>query len=149
VRQYVPNLLRLIRRSDRRQTAPQSISPSTMSTRPSCRRRLRLIIAPRQINGFVSHATSRGFIYRVFCRHFARMQNGCLCLSLGCEAWTLYRRHIKALEAFQCAACRASLVSAGGTEYHTLSCSSDLSQHQLNIFSYRDNCVGSGMYQNA
>jgi len=52
---------------------------------------------------------------------------------------------LRRLRPFTRAACRASLVSAGGTGYHTLSCSSGLSQRQLNIFWYRENCAGSGM----
>ena len=43
-----------------------------------------------------------------------------VCISIllcGCETWTPYRRHIKALEAFHCSTCavsKASLASGGG-----------------------------------
>ena len=50
-----------------------------------------------------------------------------VCVSVmlyGCETWTLYRRHIKAIEAS--AVCKASLASDGGRKYHTLSSSRKL-----------------------
>ena len=62
---------------------------------------------------FLNHNLAKVAVYRAVCISV---------MLYGCETWTLYRRHVKAIEAFHIRkVCKASLVSDGGRKYHTLS----------------------------
>ena len=101
------------------------------------------------VNSEIEHrikAASSAFgrlLHRIFLNHNLAVPTKVLLYR--CEAWTPYRRHIKALEAFHiCCLYRLSLVSAGGRKYHKLSRSRRPILPQSSTCWCKGNCVGSG-----